>query len=570
MAAIAAAATGIVALTKASIENYAEYEQLVGGVETLFKDSSDTVVEYANNAYKTAGLSANDYMATVTSFSASLLQSLGGDTAAAADMADMAITDMSDNANKMGTDMEAIQYAYNGFAKQNYVMLDNLKLGYGGTKEEMERLIADAEKLTGLDLDISSYADIVTAIHAVQTEMGITGTTAEEASSTIQGSVSSMSSAWQNFLTGMADPSQDFDSLLGNLIDSVLTVADNLVPRLMELLPRLAEGLTQLIQNLMPYIPPMIQQLLPSVIEGAMALLNGVVQSLPVIVNAIAEAVPMIIDGIVEMLPLIVEAGVMLIISLVQGIGESLPELIPAMVEAVILIVETLIDNVGLMIDASVALIVGLAGGLIAATPILIEKAPEIIAKLVVAIIEAVPKLLDAAVSIVTTLAQGIVENFGKLQEKGKELVDQVKDGFMEKVEAAKNWGRDLIQNFVDGLMEKWNTLKQTVSDVAQSVADFLGFSEPKEGPLSNFHTYAPDMMKLFAQGIKDNENLITEQLNSSLSLGSITGAGNSTNLGGITVNVVGAVTSKKEAKSIAETLAISTRQQLRYKGVLA
>ena len=229
VAGLAAAGAGVVSLTKQAVSNYAEYEQLVGGVETLFKDNADTVQEYAANAYKTAGLSANEYMETVTSFSASLLQSLGGDTAEAAKVADMAIIDMSDNANKMGSDMTSIQNAYQGFAKQNYTMLDNLKLGYGGTKEEMQRLIDDANKLReaqGLnaDLTIDSYADIVTAIHEVQTEMGITGTTAEEASSTIQGSLGQVKSAWQNLLTGFATEGADLDTLFDNFMDSAVTV----------------------------------------------------------------------------------------------------------------------------------------------------------------------------------------------------------------------------------------------------------------------------------------------------------------------------------------------------------
>lgn len=236
-AAIVAAATAVGALTKKSLEEYAEYEQLVGGVETLFKDSADVVKQYANNAYKTAGLSANDYMETVTSFSAALLQSLGGDTEAAAKQADLAITDMADNANKMGTAMGDIQNAYQGFAKQNYTMLDNLKLGYGGTKEEMQRLIDDANALNAAqgnltNYSIDSYADIVSAIHDVQTEMGITGTTAKEASTTIQGSLSAMKSAWTNLLTGIGDDSQDLDKLINNFVDSTGTAAENILPRL--------------------------------------------------------------------------------------------------------------------------------------------------------------------------------------------------------------------------------------------------------------------------------------------------------------------------------------------------
>lgn len=241
---------------------------MVGGVETLFKDSSGTVLKYANNAYKTAGLSANEYMETVTSFSASLLQSLDGDTAKAAEKADLAITDMSDNANKMGTSMESIQTAYQGFAKQNYTMLDNLKLGYSGTKEEMQRLLDDAEKLSGVHYDLSSYSDLVDAIHVVQTEMGITGTTAKEASSTIQGSIGQMKAAWTNFLTGMADPDQDFDALLGNLIDSIVAVVDNIIPRIAATLPRLVSGLMGIVSTLATYLPDILTQLLPALLQG--------------------------------------------------------------------------------------------------------------------------------------------------------------------------------------------------------------------------------------------------------------------------------------------------------------
>ena len=229
-AAVAAGATAVAALTKSAVESYADYEQLVGGVETLFKDSAGIVQEYAANAFQTAGLSANDYMETVTGFSASLLQSVGGDTEEAARIADQAITDMADNANKMGSSIESIQNAYQGFAKQNYTMLDNLKLGYGGTKQEMERLLADAEKLSGVHYDISNLNDVYEAIHVVQGELGITGTTAEEASTTIQGSAAAMKAAWQNMLTGIADENADFDGLINNLVESVATFGENILP----------------------------------------------------------------------------------------------------------------------------------------------------------------------------------------------------------------------------------------------------------------------------------------------------------------------------------------------------
>lgn len=293
---IGAAATAIGKLTKDAVAAYADYEQLVGGVETLFKDSSEAVLEYANNAYKTAGMSANQYMDTVTAFSASLLQSLGGDTAKAAEYADLAITDMADNANKMGTSIGDIENAYKGFSKQNYTMLDNLKLGYGGTKSEMQRLLKDAQKIQKehgktVKYSIDSYADMVEAIHVVQEEMGITGTTAEEAGTTIQGSVGMMKAAWTNFLTGMVDSNQDFKALTTNLVQSVITVANNLVPRLIETVPRLVEGIAEIGTQLATYLPDIVSSLLPALISGAVTLVSGLVKEIPALLSAVGTAI---------------------------------------------------------------------------------------------------------------------------------------------------------------------------------------------------------------------------------------------------------------------------------------
>lgn len=290
-AGLATAAAGITALTKQSVENYAEYEQLVGGVETLFADSADTVMSYAQNAYKTAGLSANEYMETVTAFSASLLQSLGGDTETASEKADRAITDMADNANKMGTSMESIQNAYQGFAKQNYTMLDNLKLGYGGTKEEMERLIEDANRVKEAngemaDLSIDSFADVTEAIHIVQTEMGITGTTASEASSTISGSVATMKSAWANLVTGLGDSNADINVLLDNFIDSVGTTGKNLFSAIQRIL-------TNIFATLEERGPDMLAEgvlLLGKLAAGLIAGIPDLVKKIPEIIKKIVVA----------------------------------------------------------------------------------------------------------------------------------------------------------------------------------------------------------------------------------------------------------------------------------------
>ena len=301
-AAVGAAATGISALTKMGVEGYAQYEQLVGGVETLFKDSQGTVMKYAENAYKTSGMSANAYMETVTSFSASLIQSLDGDTAKAAEVADMAITDMSDNANKMGTSIEMIQNAYNGFAKGNFTMLDNLKLGYGGTQEEMKRLLKDAEAISGVKYDISSFADISEAIHVMQTEMGIAGTTSREAASTIEGSLSMMKASWENLVVGMADENANMDVLMNNFVESTATAARNLIPRISQTL----QGIGQLITELSPVIaealPVLVAEVLPVLLESAMslvgALINGIIAALPALGTALLDAVTILLTDV--------------------------------------------------------------------------------------------------------------------------------------------------------------------------------------------------------------------------------------------------------------------------------
>lgn len=342
-AAVTAAAAGITALTTAAVNNYAEYEQLVGGVETLFKQSADVVQQYAANAYKTAGMSANEYMETVTSFSASLLQSLDGDTAAAAEKANLAITDMSDNANKMGTSMEMIQNAYNGFAKQNYTMLDNLKLGYGGTKEEMQRLLDDAEKLSGQKFDLSSYGDIVDAIHVVQTEMGITGTTAKEAGETISGSISAMKSAWSNLVTGIADDNANIGQLIDNLIDSAVVAAGNLLPRIEKTLTGIGELIDGLAPVVIDALPVLISNVLPSLLDTGLSLLMGIIDGITnnfdSLLDTAFQVIDMLLNGIIDNLPRIIEMGVQLIGKLAVGIVQAIPELVmkvPEIISAIV------------------------------------------------------------------------------------------------------------------------------------------------------------------------------------------------------------------------------------------
>ena len=463
---------------KKAIDNYADYEQLIGGVETLFKDSASIVEGYANNAYKTAGLSANDYMETVTSFSASLLQSLNNDTAKSAEVADMAITDMSDNANKMGTDMSMIQSAYQGFAKQNYTMLDNLKLGYGGTKSEMERLLTDAQKISGIKYDISSFADITQAIHVMQEEMGITGTTAKEASTTIQGSVSSMKSAWSNLLTGVADDNADWGTLVNNFVDSVVTAADNLLPRI----ETAVEGVGLLITDVLGLL---LDKLVPMGIQLIQNLITGISDQLPDIISSVNNAISVIISGLIDMLPQLLQIGIQIIVSLVQGIAQSLPTLIPQMVDAIIIMVDTLLDNIDLIIDAALILIISLAQGLIAALPKLVERIPEIIDKLVVTLTnpQMMEKIITTAGLLIGALARGLIKAIPQLISSVPKILSSIvqglKNGFVMMAESGKNLVQGLWAGLTNNLDWIKNKIKGWVGNVTGFIKKLFGINSP-------------------------------------------------------------------------------------------
>lgn len=404
--AVAAGVAGAAAigLSKQVIGAYGEYEQLIGGVETLFGTAADKVQGYADQAFQTAGMSANQYMETVTGFSASLLQSLGGDTAKAADVADQAVTDMADNANKMGSDISSIQNAYQGFAKQNYTMLDNLKLGYGGTKEEMARLLEDAEKISGIEYDISSFADVTEAIHVMQTEMGITGTTAKEATETIQGSLAGMGSAWQNLLAGLGNSDADIGKLVDNLVTQFGHVVKNITPvleNIVSALPNLLNGLVSAIGGMLPTLLKAVTSLFSQVLKTLLSLL-------PELIPVFIEAVMTIVETIVENLPLLIDAAIQLVTTLVTGIAQALPTLIPAAIQAIITIVQGLVDNLPLILDAALQLITGLAQGLLTALPMLIDSLPKIISSLIDFLIGSIPMIIEAGIQLLIALVNDL------------------------------------------------------------------------------------------------------------------------------------------------------------------
>lgn len=472
-AAIVAAATAVGALTKKSLEEYAEYEQLVGGVETLFKDSADVVKQYANNAYKTAGLSANDYMETVTSFSAALLQSLGGDTEAAAKQADLAITDMADNANKMGTAMGDIQNAYQGFAKQNYTMLDNLKLGYGGTKEEMQRLIDDANALNAAqgnltNYSIDSYADIVSAIHDVQTEMGITGTTAKEASTTIQGSLSAMKSAWTNLLTGIGDDSQDLDKLINNFVDSTGTAAENILPRL----GKIITGIGSLAERLAPVV---------------------------------ASAIPGLVTTV---LPKLVQSGISMVGAILQGLVQMLPQIIQYGVDMVITLIESISSDPESLVETAITLVVTIVSGLIDALPKLIAAAAELVTGLLRALISNAPNLLAAGLKLVGKIAEGIANSLGEIVKAGAKVVDSIIDGIAGAWKKLTGWFKGIWNDLFGGLSANVSvngSAKGAVAGVNGSHASGLDYV-PFDGYIAELHKGEMVVPKREAQTLRNSE----------------------------------------------------------------
>ena len=447
-----AAGAAAVKLGKEVIAAYADYEQLVGGVDTLFKDSSQEIQRYAANAYKTAGLSANEYMETVTGFSASLIQSLGGDTEKAAKYADMAITDMSDNANKMGTDMSSIQNAYQGFAKQNYTMLDNLKLGYGGTKQEMERLLADAEKISGVKYDISSYADVVEAIHVMQESMDIAGTTAKEAEATISGSVNALKSAVSNLIVGFGDADADMELLCNNMVDAFKTVVANITP---------------VIENIVAALPTALD-----------ALLTAVGELLPTLLEAVTELFSQVLETLLSLLPQLIPAAVSALMTivntLVTGIADALPTLIPAAVQAIVTIVQGLVNSLPMLLDAALQLITGLAQGLLDAIPVLIAALPEIINGIITFLLDSIPQIIETGIQLLTSLVAALPEIITAIVEAIPKIIDGIINAVLNAIPLIIQAGIDLLISLIQALPQIITTIVQAIPQIISGIVNAL------------------------------------------------------------------------------------------------
>lgn len=525
LAGVGTAVAALAGVGKSALDAYATYEQAVGGVDTLFKDASGTVQKYAAEAYRTAGVSANEYMTQVTSFSASLISSLGGDTAKAAELGNTAMVDMSDNANKMGTDIESIQQTYQSLARGNYAMLDNLKLGYGGTKSEMERLIQDANKVKQAngemgDLSIDKFSDVVQAIHIMQEQMGISSTTAKEAATTIEGSVGMMKAAWQNWLAELGKDNADINGLTKQLVDSVGTVIQNVGPRIAQIITGITAALPQLFSSLGSTLPALVMQILPPVLGalgqlGTMLLTSAttwistslpqllaqfqswVTSSLPSFLQTGLTMVTNLLQGIVQALPQIASTAVIVLMTLLDGLSAQLPQLIPIGVNAVLNLVQGILDNLPQIIDSGLKLILGLAQGLINALPDLVGKAPILIGQLVGGIINRLPQILQAGVQLLSALANGFIASVPRLIGAIPGMVGQIMNGFL-----SVNWaqvGLNIITGIATGIAGAAGRL---VTAAVNAATNALNWVKRKLGIHSPSRVFRDQVGEMIGEGM--------------------------------------------------------------------
>lgn len=516
---IGAASAAVGTLATMSVKGYTDYEQLAGGVETLFGKSSKSVIDNAQKAYKTAGMSANEYMETSIQSAAAMINSLGGNQAKASELMNMSITDMSDNVNKMGTNMQSVQDAYKGFSRGNFTMLDNLALGFAGTKEGMQQLLDKAEEISGVKYDISSYSDIVQAIHVVQTEMGITGTTAKEASTTIQGSLKSAKSAWDNLLTGLSDDKADIDKLVNNFFDSVVTVGENIIPRIGVVL----NGITGMIEKLAPKItaklPSIFKQILPSIVKGATSLLGALIGILPElgktitkllpnfikavasifkgIVNALPGLVKTIAEALPTLIPQIITALIDMAVYLMEHISEIIQPIIDNLPDILISIVNALMDNLPKLIDGAISLVLGLVDALPDIIMGLIDALPTVIEKIISGLLDALPRLIEGLIELDLKIVEHLPEIMAESYKATPKVIESI-------VKALLNAAPKLWDAFTKIFSNAWEKVQEVFSAVGTWFSDI--FSGAWEGIKT-----AWDGVKGFFVGIWDGIKSVFE-----------------------------------------------------------
>ena len=440
--------------TASAVSAYGDVEQLRGGIETLFGDSAQKVLEDADAAFKTAGMNAADYMETSIQSAASLINSLGGDQAKAAELMNMSITDMADNVNKMGTSMEAVQNAYRGFSRGNFTMLDNLALGFAGTKEGMQDLLNKAEEISGIKYDISSYADMVEAIHVVQTEMGITGTTSREAAETIQGSVGAMKSAWDNLVAGIADPNADIGTLIENLVGTSTTALNNIVPAVGRTLSSIGAVFGKMAPQVLAKIPEVFSSVAPSLSEAAIAMVGSITK------------------GFSDNAPAFVEAGFEMIHNLSEGLVEGIPAFLENVLPMVEDFSETLREGAGNLVDVGIDFILNLAQGIMDSLPTLLAQLPQIVINIAGVINDNAPKLLVGGVKLIWTLITGILSAVPALLENFPQIFQAILA-----VWTALNWldlGKQAVTFIKNGVQALANSVPNTIKDIGSKAIEWF------------------------------------------------------------------------------------------------
>lgn len=468
------AAAGIGKALSSAVMEGANLEQSLGGIETLFKESADKVKQNAANAYKTAGMSANEYMELTTSFSASLLSSLANDTSKSADVADMAMTDMSDNANKMGSSMEDIKNAYQGFAKQNYTMLDNLKLGYGGTKTEMQRLLEDAQKITGVKYDINNLADVYNAIHVIQGELGITGTTAKEAASTLSGSFSAMKASFKNVL-GQITLGMDIKPALNALADTVVTfLVGNLLPAVWNIASALPDAVISFAQAIGPQLVSAFTSILPQISQG----FN---EGIPQIVESAQNMITQFCANIQDNLPAFVQNGVSIITSIVNGILQNLPSIVSSAGNMITEFTVTVLNSLPEMLSMGSQIILNLVNGIINNLPQIVSSALNMIARFISTVAQNLPRILQTGIEIIGKLAAGLIRSIPSLVSKIPQIIVSIKNAFMN-----TDWlsiGTNIIKGIANGLANAagmlWSAVKRVLGSFKDKVLSFFGIHSP-------------------------------------------------------------------------------------------
>lgn len=485
----------------ASISEGAALEQSLGGIETLFKDSADKVKANAAKAYQTAGMSANDYMELTTSFSASLLSSLAGDTSKAADVADMAMVDMSDNANKMGTNMEDIKNAYQGFAKQNYTMLDNLKLGYGGTKSEMERLLADAQKISGVEYNIDNLSDVYSAIHVIQGQLDITGTTAKEAATTISGSFNQMKAAAKNVMGEIA-LGMDVGPALNELANTIITFAvGNLLPAVWNVISALPSAIVTFVTALGPQLFAAVSGLIPQIA-------SGITTGIPTLYQSAMQLMDQFNIGIQEQLPTLLQKGVDFISNIVNGILQNLPQVITMAGNVITYFVNTIISMLPTVLSAGARLLLRLVNGIINNLPQITQAAVTAIVRFVASIGQNLPQILQSGITIIAKLEAGLIRAIPNLVGQIPAIISAIVNAF-----TSQNWGSigiNIISGIASGLRSAahmlWDAVKGVLGGFKENVLAFFGIHSP-----SRWGAYVGEMIDTgIANGLIGKTTLVS------------------------------------------------------------